>query len=629
MIEPSVNIADETYPPIADYAIIGDCRSAALIARDGSLDWLCWPHFSSPSIFGALLDARHGGRFRLRPVSPVQVVRRYVGTTPVLETVVTTPTGKARLIDFMPLPIDSAQAGSLFPQRELVRLIEGLEGHVALDVLWQPRPGYGLLRPTLASRGRLGWVLSYGNALLGLQSSFPLQPDPDTTSLQGNVIVRAGQRETLACHFVQGDPAIFLPLSLAWSRLETARAWWTAWSRTCTYQGPYRDQVLRSLVTLKLLTHCLSGSIVAAATTSLPESQRLPGLTWDYRYCWLRDAAMTVRSFLSLGYADEAHAFLDWLLHATRLSHPALQVCYDVYGETHLPERILSHWQGYRGQGPVRVGNEASRQHQLDAYGEVILAAYECVRHGRALSLSERRFLVELGYEVCRRWTHPDYGLWEFRDIPRQYTYSKMMCWVALDRLLALQAQGVLAFDIEPVAREHARIRYLIEQHGFSAALGAYTGVLDTQDLDAGLLLMASYGFHPAMHPRLRATAAVLRRELADKNLLTRYKGEAFCAPGTEGAFVICNFWEVEYLALRGALDLAHARFANLFSLANDVGLLAEEVDTATGEAMGNFPQAFSHVGVITAALTLAEQEATVRESAADSVHAAVAPTRS
>ncbi|RMH33072.1 MAG: glycoside hydrolase family 15 protein [Nitrospirae bacterium] len=605
-----MTVSEETYPPISDYAIVGDCRSAALISREGSLDWLCWPHFSSPSIFGALLDAQAGGRFRIQPVEPFTATRRYLECTPILETTFVTSTGKARVLDFMPLPLDDTRQGLMVPQRELIRVIEGLEGSLECDVRWQPRPDYGRWLPRIQARGRLGWVLSFHNALLGLQSTVPLERAPDGAHLHGRVVVQAGQREVLACHFVQGEPAVFLPLSLTWSRLEATRAWWESWSQTCTYQGPYGEVVLRSLLTLKLLTHCLSGSIVAAATTSLPESWRLPGLTWDYRYCWLRDAAMTVRSFLTLGYRAEAEAFLDWLLHATALTHPRVQVCYDVYGETHLPEYELSHWRGYRGQGPVRIGNAASRQHQLDAYGEVVLAAYECVQHGRLLSRAERRFLIELGHEVCRRWTEPDYGLWEFRDEPRHYTYSKLMSWVALDRLLAMRTQGVLSFPAERIAGTHALLREVIEHRGFNNALGAYTGVLDTHDLDAGLLLMARYGFHPATHPRLRSTAAVLRRELAEKDLLTRYKGEAFCAPGSEGAFIICNFWEVEYLAQQGAGDLARTRFADLCALANDVGILAEEVDTVTGEAMGNVPQAFSHIGLIAAALALAEQAA-------------------
>ena len=594
-----------TRPSIGQYAIIGDCRSAALVSRDGSLDWLCWPRFDSPSLFGALLDPTKGGRFVVRPVGSFSSERRYVGDTNVLETTFRTPTGVARLTDLMPVCSEVERRRELWPQHQVLRAIECLAGEVELEFVCDPRPDYARTTPRLRDRRLLGVRYEHHNTALILHSDLPLTLFGDDTGARGRAVLRAGERRHVSLVFSQGEPAVIPPLgAVAERKIRTSIEWWEHWASLCTYRGPYRQAVIRSALTLKLMTYAPSGAVVAAPTASLPE--QLGGVrNWDYRYCWLRDASLTLQALLDLGFPAEAKSFLAWLIHTTRITWPELQILYDVYGRPNLKEIELDHLAGFAGSRPVRVGNAAEGQLQLDVYGEVVDAVYQFVRRGGHLNRTTARMLIGFGETVCRRWREPDEGIWEVRSGRRQHTYSKAMCWVALDRLLRLHAAGRLRVPTERFAREQAAIRDQIERRGFDQGLGSYVSVLDGTAVDASLLHLGRCGYADPASPRMRGTLAAVRARLGRNGLLHRYLTDDGLPPG-EGAFGICSFWAVTAQALAGDRDGAGKTFELLLGYANDVGLFAEEIDPESGAALGNFPQAFTHVGLIDAALTLA-----------------------
>ena len=590
-------------PAIGDYAIIGDCRTAALVSQDGSIDWLCLPHFSGPSVFAAILDPEQGGRFRIRPAGRFRSARRYLGPTAVLETTFETPTGLARLVDVMPVVKDT---GSLHPLREVLRIIEGIEGEVSFEVEWEPRPNYARAEPLIRCRGALGWSCSWSDETFLLRGEAPLELNARGRTVVGRVQVEAGQKVRCSLCYAKADIAVIAPLGQeADNRLHATISWWRSWSSQCLYDGPYREAVIRSAITLKLMTFALSGAVLAAPTTSLPEwigAER----NWDYRYCWIRDAALTLRAFTGLGFQSEARAFLQWLLHATRLTWPELQVMYDVYGRTNLCERELQHLCGFRGSRPVRIGNGAYSQVQLDVYGGLLFAVRDYVEKGGSLQADEAELLVGFGKTVCNSWRDADSGIWEIRGSKRQYTFSKVMCWTALDSLLKLHERECVRIDVETFRHERDEIGRTIETHAFNQALNSYVGELDGDWLDAALLLMGCLGYkHPA-HPRMRSTFDRIQERLGCNGLLYRYEEDTDNLSSREGAFGICSFWAIDNLARRGDLDAAERAFEHLLSFSNDLGLFGEEIDPETGEALGNFPQAFTHVGVINAAIALA-----------------------
>jgi GH15 family glucan-1,4-alpha-glucosidase len=600
---------DHDYPPIEHYAVIGNCRTAALVSAEGSVDWLCLPHFSAPSMFAALLDRERGGRFALLPRDVRSAQRRYLSDTNVLQTEFCCAHGVLRVTDFMTVLSEAEQREALQPQHQLIRIVECTDGEVLLDVEYQPRPGYARRTPTLERRGRLGWRCQQDGMVAFLQSSIMLAPAAPGT-LAASTPIHAGERHQLVLSYCSRDVGVLLPLGQAVERqLQATLRWWRSWASQCTFQGPHRSEVLRSALTLKLLTYCLSGAVVAAATTSLPEGPS-GARNWDYRYCWLRDTSLVLQSFVDLGFVAEAGAFLGWLLHATRLTQPYLQVMYDVYGETSLNETTLDHLEGYRGKGPVRIGNAAHRQLQLDTYGEVLLTAHGFVERGGELDSYERELLVGFGRSVCELWRQPDAGIWEVRTQPRHNTHSKLMCWVALDCLTRLDARIGLGAACRRMRDERDVIRREIDTFGFDPALGSYVGYFGGHEPDASLLLMARYGYLEATDARMRGTVSYIERRLSvDDGLLYRYPPDSGYdgVRGPENLFTICSFWLVDYLARAGELERAKALFERLLAMSNDVGLYAEEIRASDRSAMGNFPQAFSHVGLITAALSLSQ----------------------
>lgn len=596
-----------SFAPIGDYALIGNCRTAALVARDGSIDWLCLPRFDSPSVFGALLDPDNGGRFRIRPAGAFQAERRYLPDTNILATTFRTASGLCVVRDGFAVQSEAGKRGALAPEHELIRAIEGLHGEVELEIVYDPRPDYGRTRPTIRQRGALGFWCQSGGAALILRGDVPLELGDERRSLRGTVQIRAGECRYLACIYDRDAPAVVPPLGdTARRKLDVSARWWRDWAGRSAYQGPYRDAVTRSALALKLLAYAPSGAVIAAPTTSLPE--RLGGeRNWDYRYCWLRDASFTVRALFTLGYHEEAEAFLSWMLHATRLTWPELHVLYGVFGETRLSERELSHLAGYAGSRPVRVGNDAQGQLQLDVYGEVIDAAAIFAARGGRFDQGVRKLLDDLGRTVCRRWREPDEGIWEGRSGRRHHTHSKVLGWVALDRLIELHESGCIAVAVDLFRAQRDAIRAEVEARGFNQRLGSYTRTFDGDDVDASLLTLPLYGYIAGSHPRMRSTCARIRDRLGRGSLLYRYApGIDDGFPPGEGAFGICSFWAVECLAKGGELEAATRTFEEMLSYANDVGLFAEEIDPQTGAALGNFPQAFTQIGLINAALTLA-----------------------
>ena len=595
-------------PKIQDYGLIGDGRSAALVSRYGSIDWLCWPRFDSPSLFGALLDQGGGGAWSITPSESTQIERRYLDGTNVLETRFHTATGSMILTDFMPAISEEDKRRLLLPEHELLRRVECERGEVEVLVRYDPRPDYGRARFHIRDAGALGLRVDLGSGLVALHSRVPFTPAADGGAV-GRVRLKAGESTTFSLTFSVEGPGVVPHLGeVASEKLALTVAWWRRWAARARYDGPYRDAVVRSALALKLMSYAPSGAIVAAPTTSLPE--RVGGdLNWDYRFCWLRDAAFTARALFGLGYEEEAAAHCSWLLHATRLTRPELRVLYDVFGEKVPEERDLAHLSGYAGSRPVRNGNGARGQLQLDVYGEVIEAWTHFAGRGGTLDGDTQRMLRQFGGYVCRHWHEPDSGIWEPRGGRRHFTHSRLLCWVALDQLLALHRAGRIRgipADRFAAAREH--IRRDIEERGWNPKLESYVQVLDGDVLDTAVLKMAFLGFAEASSERMQRTYHKLRERLgAGPGLVYRYEKSS---GGGEGAFAMCSFWLADLLARGGGSTAeAHQSFVQTLGYANDLGLFAEEIDPETGDALGNFPQAFTHVGLINAALSLAERD--------------------
>jgi GH15 family glucan-1,4-alpha-glucosidase len=588
------------YPPISDYALIGDCHSAALVSRDGSVDWCCFPRFDGRPVFGRLLDWERGGYFRIAPSGDSTVSRRYLPGTNVLETRFETEEGVMVLTDCLPVQEDRGAK----PYQQLLRLVRCEEGKLVVAFEFHPRFDYGLTVPRLEMlEPDLGIVYGGADGLV-LQSELPMSQIDIGSSAAEEVPLGKGDEAFTALTYSSGHHLSPSRLERAQvvERIEETRRFWSIWSDRCRYQGPYREYVVRSALALKALTYAPTGGIVAAPTTSLPEE--IGGeRNWDYRYTWLRDAALELYAFFRLGYTEEAQAFMQWVRYTTAGHAEGLQVVYGIGGERLLPEFQLD-LEGYQGSRPVRVGNSSAHQFQLDAYGYLLDTAWLYHRHGGKIDQVFWELLAAVAEETCRRWKEPDQGIWEVRDEPRQFVSSKVLAWVALDRAIRLAERLDFPGDVEHWRSVREEIRRAVDTNGVDPETGAFLQQFGSDHLDASALLFPLVRFVPPDDPRVRATVEQVVARLTHQGLVYRYLNEDG-VPGGEGSFLVCGFWLVSNLALLGEVDRATELYESLCRRGNDVGLLAEEVSIQDGSFLGNFPQAFSHVGLIGAAINL------------------------
>jgi GH15 family glucan-1,4-alpha-glucosidase len=595
--------------PIADYGLLSDCNSAALVARDGSIDWLCLPRFDSPSVLGAILDPT-AGHWSITPAGAFESERRYADGSLVLETTFTTETGVVRVRDA--LLFDERQRGhdlGLDAPHELARSVEGVSGSVDLVLELAPRPEYGLVRPLFRQTDDGGRTFGGPNQI-ALRAGVPVVIEGST--MHASFTVSAGESIGFSLRWIPFDardaPAPPKPEDVAARIDDTVEAWRSWEAEHSIYDGPHRELVRLSSRVLQGLTYRPTGAIVAAPTTSLPETvggER----NWDYRYAWIRDASLTLQALYIGSCPDEAGEFVSFMTSSAgggAGDENSLQIMYGIGGEHDLTERELPHLRGWRDSSPVRVGNGAWGQTQLDVYGELLDALHLYHEQLGTLHPEIQRFVADLADTAARRWEETDAGMWEMRGEPRHHVSSKVLCWTALDR--AVKLAPLLGGHGEPEewAAERDRIRDAVLTRGWSEAKQAYAQSFDSDELDAAQLLMPLVGFLPATDARMRSTIEAIANELTDDGLVLRYLSDeglnADGLTGEEGTFVICSYWLVSCLAQAGELERAEELFGLLVSYANDLGLLAEEIDTANGELLGNFPQAFSHIGLITAA---------------------------
>jgi alpha,alpha-trehalase len=600
--------------PIADYALLSDCRSAALVSRTGSIDWLCFPRFDGPSVFARLLDEQ-AGHWSIQVMGTTKVSRHYIDSTMVIESNFTTSTGKAVLVDAMAIGRNERghELGVASPG-VLLRSVRCERGSVEIEMEYAPRPEYGLISPLL--RPIAGGILARGGAdVLLLSSQRELHIDGSTA--RSHFVLQAGEQVDFALQHRaswEETPQVYSSSAITASLQDTLTGWRTWSDLHQKYEGPWQDQVHNSGRVLQALMYRPTGAIVAAPTTSLPESvggER----NWDYRYTWIRDACLTMEALWVAACPDEAHWFFSWMAGAVAslLRRGAqLQIMFGVGGERDLNERSLNHLTGWRASSPVRIGNGAWNQRQLDVYGELLSAAHRLSNQISELDETTRHFLVEVADAAAAHWQEQDQGIWEVRGDPRDFLYSKLMCWVALDRAIAL-ADILAAHDhIAAWTETREHIRAAILERGWSEKAGAYTQAFGSDELDASSLMMPIVGFLPGTDPRMRATIDAIADRLTDAHgLVYRYRAADGLA-GEEGTFLLCTFWLAQAQALAGEVERARKTFEQAIAYANDVGLLAEEVDPETNELLGNFPQAFSHIGLVNAAWAISQAELAV-----------------
>jgi GH15 family glucan-1,4-alpha-glucosidase len=603
------------YQPIADYGAIGNLSTLALVGRDGSIDWCCLPAFDSPSIFAAILDHARGGRFRVAPVGGGRGDQRYLDATNVLETTFQARDGRLIVTDFMPLggDLDGRVEPVTGPEIHRVVRVEGTAMEV--EVEWSPRPDYGRA-PVRIERVETGFLASAGDQrfwLRGVPGGADIEDDGTGPLVRGRFEVEPAEPLVLGTGL--GSPNARYPAERMPSLEETAESWrrWAlkAEAEDRSWAEPYGDLVLRSELALKLLSYGATGAIIAAGTTSLPEEiggQR----NYDYRFAWIRDASLTVQALHAMGHGAEAKAFIEWAEHVAEEQGDGgteIRIMYGVRGETELDEQELDHLEGYRRSRPVKIGNKAAEQRQLDILGELLDGAYELVREGHELPDEIRDFLVAIADAACDAVGLPDDGIWEMRSGARIYTYSQVMLWVGLDRAIQLADRGILPDASAGRWRESRdRVRALVLDEGWSADVGAFVQAFDSTELDASSLLFPLHEFLPFDDPRVRATIARTLEHLTEDGLVYRYRMDDGM-PGEEGAFVLCSFWLVDALALSGRVEEARELFERLAGRANHLGLYSEQIDPRSGAFLGNFPQAFSHLGLVNSAIYLAHAE--------------------
>jgi GH15 family glucan-1,4-alpha-glucosidase len=584
--------------PIRDYALIGDGRTAALVARDGSIDWLCIPDLDSPSVFARMIDPERGGRFALELSCDCAASRRYVPNTNVLETTFETRGGVLRVTDALTLP-----GCKLAPGRELARRLECVSGSVDLRWTLEPRFDYGRRAARIRSWSSMAIADAGGDALavvVGGGGALHVS----SGRVEGRIRLRQGERAVLAVAASHHEPLVLPAPRETEQRLDETIAFWTRWAAARRYDGPWPESVMRSALALKLLIYAPSGAIAAAPTTSLPEE--LGGTrNWDYRFCWVRDSAFTLGALLSIGCGTEARAFFSWLMHASQITRPKLRVLYRLDGRESRREQTLP-LAGYMGSTPVRIGNAAADQLQLDIYGGLMQTVWLYVQAGEHLDRETARRVADIADYVATIWAERDSGIWEVRSAPRQFMQSKLMCWIALDRALALAAAGAIRGTNAAVwRRERDAIGEFVETHCWSETNRSYSRAAGSDELDASLLLGILFAYGGGDETRLAGTVAAVRRRLATGPYVRRYSGDDGLS-GHEGAFLTCSFWLVDALARTGRLEEAETLMEELIALANDVGLYAEEIDADDDAFLGNFPQGLTHLALIGAAASCA-----------------------
>jgi GH15 family glucan-1,4-alpha-glucosidase len=592
------------YPPIADYGLIGDCHTAALVSRSGSIDWCCLPRFDSDSCFGRLLDWNKGGYFAITPVGPYRVKREYRGDSLILVTTFTTRTGEARLIDFFSM----RSGGKLRPRRELVRVVHGLRGHMSFDIAVVPRLDFGEVKP---------WIYTYGDGSFcavgsntGLQVfgdvSFQIADDHD---LRARVEVRSGERYHTGLVFFRPDE-IPAPSRQARQEIRELKAhyvetkkWWDDWSAKIRYRDGHGASILRSAIVLKALSYAPTGAIVAAVTTSLPETEG-GERNWDYRYCWVRDSIFTVHALSTLGLEAEADGVRRFIQRSAAGNADELQVLYAVDGKRRLPELTLDGLEGWRRSRPVRIGNGASQQFQLDMYGLVVELSWRWSERGVHPEKDYWDFLVAIIEAAIEKSRLPDRGIWEIRSPPRHFVHSKVMCWAALDGGIALAEKYSLSAPLERWRQERDRLRINIETHGVDHDRDIFVESYGSKEVDSALLLLPGVDFVRFDDERMKRTTEVIRQELTSEGLLLRYKSQDGLQ-GREGVFLCCTFWLAESLARQGRRRDALRIFKRAAAAANDLGLFAEQYSPGSKEMLGNFPQGLTHLAHLSAALAL------------------------
>jgi alpha,alpha-trehalase len=608
MTEPRTSKRDG-FLPIADYAMLSDSSSAALVSKDGSIDWLCLPRFDSSAIFARLLDP-DAGHWQIAPREAFTVERRYLPGTLVLETTFTTDSGKVRLVDAFAFEEGQRQHDlGMRPPHELLRYVEGIVGSVELEMELAPRPEYGLVHPLVRMTDDGARTFGGPNPV-ALRSDAPVEVEAST--MRSSFTVAAGERASFALRWAPPESMIPTPTAPADvpARVEDTAEGWRSWEgEHDIYEGPHKELVQFSARVLKGLTYRPTGAIVAAATTSLPEDvggER----NWDYRYAWIRDASLTMEALYVGACPDEADEFASFMTSSAGGGHGlehSLQIMYGIGGEHDLSERELPHLRGWRDSKPVRVGNGAWNQVQLDVYGELLNTIYLYHERLGELHPEIQHFVGKLADAAASRWQEKDAGMWEMRGEPRHHLSSKVLCWTALDRAVKLAPRLGMYAKEEEWAKARDEIREAVLTQGWSDKRQAFAQSFGSDDLDAAQLLMPLVGFLPADDPRMKSTIDAIADDLTEDGLVLRYRNSAEGVnadglQGEEGTFVICSFWLVSCLAKAGELERAEALFDQLAGYANDVGLLAEEIDTASGEMLGNVPQAFSHIGLIIAA---------------------------
>lgn len=597
------DLEEQRYPPIGDYALIGDCHSAALVARGGSIDWCCMPRMDDGSTFGRLLDWDHGGYCLVSAADrDASSSRAYLDDTMVLETVFRTDRGEARLLDCFTIH----PGGSTAPYRQLLRAVEGIRGRVDVTVVISARFDYGSVKPWIRLHGPRLWSAVGGNDAIVIGGDFDLRVQ-DAHDLYAEATVDAGQRIRLSitsCRPEQLDPNPPPqpdPDELD-ARLDTTTDWWRTWVDKPALDQPGAAGIKRSALVLKALTNAPTGAIVAAPTTSLPEAVG-GNRNWDYRYSWIRDSQFTVRSLGALGLDREADGFRRFIERAAAGSPEDLQIVYGLDGRRRLTEMTVP-LEGYRRSTPVRIGNAAAGQLQLDAYGELLELAWRWHQRGQSPDDDYWKFLLGLVDIAADRWEEPDHGLWEIRGEPRHFVHSKVMCWVALDRGIKLADECLRQAPVRRWRAVRDRIRSSVEEHGVDPARNSFVQAYGSNELDSALLLLPSVGYIDYRDPRMIATTDAIAENLDDDGLLRRYLADDDL-DGNEGVFIACTFWLAECLAYQGRPDLSRATYQRAISTANDLGLYAEQYDPSGREALGNFPQGLSHLSHIAATVAL------------------------